>query len=118
MIQNVALREVFVKAAEKKSLEMEEINEDFKDTDVVIVVGANDIVNPGALDDASSPIYGMPVLHCWDAKQVIAMKRGRATGYSGVENPLFFLPNTSMLLGDAKDSIQRLVSLVMDLTRA
>jgi NAD(P) transhydrogenase subunit beta len=98
-------------------LEMDEINEDFPETDMVIVVGANDIVNPGALDDKSSPIFGMPVLHCWNARQVIALKRGRAAGYSGVENPLFFLPNTQMLLGDAKNSIQKLVSLVLELTR-
>jgi len=90
-------------------LEMEEINEDFKNCGTVIVVGANDIVNPGALDDKSSPIFGMPVLHCWEAKHVIVLKRSTASGYSGVDNPLFYKPNTWMLFGDAKDSIQKLV---------
>ena len=70
-------------------LEMEEINEDFDDTDVVLVIGANDIVNPGALEDESSPIYGMPVLEVWNAKRTIMMKRSRRTGYAGVDNPLF-----------------------------
>jgi NAD(P) transhydrogenase len=82
--------------------EMEEINEHFKDTDVVLVVGANDIVNSSAIEDPNSPIAGMPVLEVWKAKQVIVMKRSLATGYADIDNPLFFKPNTLMLLGNAK----------------
>ena len=90
-------------------LEMDEINEDFATTDVVIVVGSNDIVNPAALEDPNSPIAGMPVLEVWHAEQVFVLKRGRGTGYSGIENPFFFKENTRMLFGDAKDSFDKLI---------
>lgn len=90
-------------------LEMDEINEDMPDTDVLLVIGANDIVNPGAIDDEASPIYGMPVIHAWEAEDVIVMKRSMATGYAGVQNPLFFKENTQMLYGDAKDSVQKIL---------
>jgi len=83
-------------------LEMDEINDDFPDTDVVIVIGSNDIVNPAAQEDPNSPIAGMPVLEVWKAKQVFVSKRGQGTGYSGIENPLFFKENTRMFYGDAK----------------
>ena len=91
-------------------LEMDVINEDFATTDVVLVIGANDIVNPGALDDASSPIYGMPVLEVWKSALVVVLKRGMAAGYAGVENPLFFHERTRMLFGDAKKSMDALVA--------
>jgi len=90
-------------------LEMDEINEDFPDTDVVIVIGSNDIVNPAAQEDPNSPIAGMPVLEVWKAKQVFVSKRGQGTGYSGIENPLFFKENTRMFYGDAKDSVDALL---------
>ncbi|MEO1314395.1 MAG: NAD(P)(+) transhydrogenase (Re/Si-specific) subunit beta [Pseudomonadota bacterium] len=90
-------------------LEMDEINEDFPSTDVAIVVGSNDIVNPAAQEDPNSPIAGMPVLECWKAKQVFVSKRGQGTGYSGIENPLFFKENTRMFYGDAKASIDSLL---------
>ncbi len=86
-------------------LEMDEINEDFADTDVVLVIGANDTVNPAALDDPNSPIAGMPVLEVWKAENVIVFKRSMATGYAGVQNPLFFKENTQMLFGDAKQRV-------------
>jgi H+-translocating NAD(P) transhydrogenase subunit beta len=89
-------------------LEMDEINEDLPDTDVVLVIGSNDVVNPGAQDDPSSPIYGMPVIEVWKAKHVIVMKRSMAAGYAGVENPLFYKDNTDMLYGDAKDSVVKI----------
>lgn len=91
-------------------LEMDEINGDLAATDVVLVIGANDTVNPAALDDPSSPIAGMPVLEVWKAKQVVVFKRSMATGYAGVQNPLFFRENTVMLFGDAKDQVERIVA--------
>ncbi|MGR3392582.1 NAD(P)(+) transhydrogenase (Re/Si-specific) subunit beta [Sagittula sp.] len=90
-------------------LEMDEINEDFPSTDVVIVIGSNDIVNPAAQDDPNSPIAGMPVLEVWKAKQVFVSKRGQGTGYSGIENPLFYKENTRMFYGDAKASLEQLL---------
>ena len=93
-------------------LEMDEINEDFPTTDVAIVIGSNDIVNPAAQDDPNSPIAGMPVLECWKAKQVFVSKRGQGTGYSGIENPLFFKENTKMFYGDAKKSLDALLPLI------
>ena len=91
-------------------LEMDEINDDLPATDVVIVIGANDIVNPGAEDDPASPIYGMPVLQVWKSKLVVVNKRSRAAGYAGVDNPLFYKPNTKMLFGDAKSAVEKLVT--------
>jgi NAD(P) transhydrogenase subunit beta len=91
-------------------LEMDEINEDFPSTDVAIVIGSNDIVNPAAQDDPNSPIAGMPVLECWKAKQVFVSKRGQGTGYSGIENPLFYKENTRMFYGDAKKSLDELLT--------
>ncbi|UWQ48532.1 NAD(P)(+) transhydrogenase (Re/Si-specific) subunit beta [Leisingera caerulea] len=93
-------------------LEMDEINDDFPDTDVAIVIGSNDIVNPAAQEDPNSPIAGMPVLECWKAKQVFVSKRGQGTGYSGIENPLFFKENTRMFYGDAKQSLDTLLGMI------
>ncbi|WP_370241077.1 NAD(P)(+) transhydrogenase (Re/Si-specific) subunit beta [Pararhodobacter marinus] len=91
-------------------LEMDEINEDFPETDVSIVIGSNDIVNPAAQEDPNSPIAGMPVLECWKSKQVFVSKRGQGTGYSGIENPLFYKDNTRMFYGDAKKSLDELLT--------
>lgn len=93
-------------------MEMDEINDDFPETDVVIVVGSNDIVNPAAQEDPNSPIAGMPVLEVWKAKHVFVSKRGQGTGYSGIENPLFFKENTRMFYGDAKSSVDNLLKLI------
>ena len=90
-------------------LEMDEVNEELSETDVVMVIGANDIVNPSAIESPDSPIAGMPVLQAWQSKQVIVLKRSMASGYAGIENPLFFKPNTRMLFGDAKDSIEHIL---------
>ncbi|MBD2800492.1 Re/Si-specific NAD(P)(+) transhydrogenase subunit beta [Xenorhabdus sp. M] len=90
-------------------LEMDEINDDFAETDVVLVIGANDTVNPAAQEDPSSPIAGMPVLEVWKAQNVIVFKRSMNTGYAGVQNPLFFKENTQMLFGDAKDSVDAIL---------
>lgn len=90
-------------------LEMDEINDDFADTDVVLVIGANDTVNPAAQDDPNSPIAGMPVLEVWKAANVVVFKRSMNTGYAGVQNPLFFKENTQMLFGDAKESVDNIL---------
>ena len=89
---------------------MDELNDDFEDTDVSLVIGANDIVNPGALTDESSPIYGMPVLSAWESARTVVFKRSRRTGYAGVDNPLFYHERTRMLFGDARDSVDQLVA--------
>lgn len=98
-----------------KLLEMEEANEQMASTDVVLVIGANDVVNPAAESDPSSPIYGMPIIKVLDAKNVIVMKRSMGTGYAGIENELFFHDKTRMLFGDAKDSLEKLIAEVKDL---
>ncbi|CAM5401978.1 NAD(P) transhydrogenase subunit beta OS=Streptomyces tendae OX=1932 GN=pntB PE=3 SV=1 [Streptomyces tendae] len=90
-------------------LEMDEINDDFADTSVVLVIGANDTVNPSATEDPASPIAGMPVLRVWEAEQVVVFKRSMASGYAGVQNPLFFRENSSMLFGDAKRSVEQIL---------
>ncbi len=108
---NVLLAEV--KVPYDLVLEMDEINPDFPQTDVVVVIGSNDIVNPAAQEDPSSPIAGMPVLEVWKAKSVFVCKRGQGTGYSGIDNPLFYRENTRMLYGDAKSSVDQVLGLVM-----
>ena len=100
---NVLLAEASVPYDRLK--EMDEINDDFADTDVVLVIGANDTVNPAATEDPGSPIAGMPVLRVWEARDVIVFKRSMATGYAGVQNPLFFRDNSAMLFGDAKERV-------------
>jgi NAD(P) transhydrogenase subunit beta len=90
-------------------LGMDEINDDLPKTDVVLVIGANDTVNPAAQEDPGSPIAGMPVLEVWKARDVVVFKRSMATGYAGVQNPLFFRENTAMLFGDAKDQVERII---------
>jgi NAD(P) transhydrogenase subunit beta len=105
---NVLLAEADV--SYEKLLEMEDANEEFKSTDVVLILGANDVVNPAAKNDPSSPIFGMPILEVETAKNVIVNKRSMKPGYAGIENDLFFAPKTSMLFGDAKAAIQKLVS--------
>jgi NAD(P) transhydrogenase subunit beta len=91
-------------------LEMDEINDDFDDTTVVLVIGANDTVNPAAMEDPNSPIAGMPVLTVWNADHVIVFKRSMASGYAGVQNPLFFRENTQMLFGDARDKVEAILA--------
>jgi NAD(P) transhydrogenase subunit beta len=91
-------------------MEMDEINHDFPKTDVVLIIGANDIVNPGAQTGAASPIYGMPVLEVWKAKRTVVLKRSRSSGYAGVDNPLFYLENNRMLFADAREGMEKLVA--------
>lgn len=95
-------------------LEMEEINDDFPETDLTLVIGANDTVNSAAEDDPNSVIAGMPVLRVWKSRQVIVMKRSLGVGYAAVDNPIFFNPNTSMLLGDAKKTCDALLSKIKE----
>jgi NAD(P) transhydrogenase subunit beta len=104
---NVLLAEA--KVPYDQVLGMDEINDDFPGTDVVLVIGANDTVNPAAQDDPASPIAGMPVLEVWKAREVVVFKRSMATGYAGVQNPLFFRENAAMLFGDAKDQVELIV---------
>jgi H+-translocating NAD(P) transhydrogenase subunit beta len=91
-------------------LEMDEINDDLAETDVVLVIGANDTVNPAAAEDPTSPIAGMPVLRVWEARNVVVFKRSMAAGYAGVQNPLFFRENTQMLFGDAKQRVEDILA--------
>jgi NAD(P) transhydrogenase subunit beta len=90
-------------------LEMDEINDDLARVDVVLVIGANDTVNPAAAEDPSSPIAGMPVIRAWEAENVIVFKRSMASGYAGVQNPLFYRENAQMLFGDAKDKVEEIL---------
>ncbi len=94
--------------------EMDDINDDFARTDVALVIGANDVTNPAARTDTTSPIYGMPILNVDAAQTIIVLKRGMAAGFAGIENELFHDPKTSMLFGDAKESITRLITSVKD----
>jgi NAD(P) transhydrogenase subunit beta len=110
---NVLLAEADV--SYDKLLDMDEINPEFAHTDVVLVLGANDVVNPAAKTDPASPIYGMPILDVEDASHVIVNKRSMKPGYAGIENMLFFQPKTSMLFGDAKDALTKLVSEIKSL---
>lgn len=111
---NVLLAEADVPYSKLKDLD--EANGMFPDTDVVIIAGANDVVNPSALDDPGSPVYGMPVLNVWNAKNIIVLKRSMNPGYAGIQNPLFFYDNTRMFFGDAKDSLAKFVSEVKSLS--
>lgn len=110
---NVLLAEADV--SYDKLIEMDDINPEMPNTDVVLVIGANDVVNPAALDDPSSPIYGMPIIKTHEAKNVIVMKRGMGKGYAAIENYLFYEPKTRMLFGNAKDSLQKLVTEIKSL---
>ncbi|MGM0366384.1 MAG: NAD(P)(+) transhydrogenase (Re/Si-specific) subunit beta [Actinomycetota bacterium] len=99
----------------EKLVEMDEINPDMPNTDVAIIIGANDVVNPAAVDDPSSPIYGMPIINAREAKNIIVMKRGMGKGYAAIENSLFYHDKTRMLFGDAKDTLQKLLSEIKNL---
>ena len=105
---NVLLAEADVDYS--KLIELDQANEEFKTTDVAVIIGANDVVNPDAIDDSSSPLYGMPILKVWDSNTTVVLKRSMSAGYAGVQNPLFFKKNNNMYFGDAKDSLQRLSS--------
>ena len=105
---NVLLAEADVDYS--KLIELEQANEEFKSTDVAVIIGANDVVNPDAIDDSSSPLYGMPILKVWESKSTAVLKRSMSAGYAGVQNPLFFKKNNKMYFGDAKESLQRLSS--------
>jgi NAD(P) transhydrogenase subunit beta len=99
----------------EKLVEMDEINPEMSNTDVAIVIGANDVVNPAAHDDPSSPIYGMPIVDAHEAKNIIVMKRGMGKGYAAIENNLFLHDKTRMLFGNAKDTLQKLVGEIKNL---
>ena len=105
---NVLLAEADVDYS--KLIELDQANEEFKSTDVAVIIGANDVVNPDAIDDSSSPLYGMPILKVWESISTVVLKRGMSAGYAGVQNPLFFKKNNKMYFGDAKESLQRLSS--------
>jgi len=107
---NVLLAEANVPYEELK--EMDEINDEFKQTDVALIVGANDVVNPAARNDPASPIYGMPILNADQARSVVFLKRSMRPGFAGIENALFYDPRTIMLFGDAKESLAKLVAAV------
>ena len=111
---NVLLAEADVPYSKLKDLD--EANAMLPSTDVVVIVGANDVVNPSALDDPGSPVYGMPVLNVWEAKNVMVLKRSMSPGYAGIQNPLFFYENNRMYFGDAKDSLGKLVAEIKSLT--
>jgi NAD(P) transhydrogenase subunit beta len=98
-----------------KLVEMEDANRHLSSTDVAIIIGANDVVNPAAETDPSSPIYGMPIIRVQEAKNVIVLKRGTGKGYAGIENSLFFIDKTRMLFGNAKDTLQKLVAEIQNL---
>ena len=110
---NVLLAEANVPYDELKDLD--EINGEFRSTDVAVVIGANDVTNPSARNDKSSPIYGMPILNVDQAQSVIMMKRSMSSGFAGVQNELFFLEKTQMLFGDAKTSVEKIVGEIKDL---
>ena len=95
--------------------DLDEINDEFKDTDAVLVIGANDVVNPVARTDKSSPIYGMPILNADMAKQVFVVKRGQGAGFSGIENHLFYLDNTNMVYGDAQKAVNEMIAAIKTL---